>query len=95
MKVPNSANISLLRVNNGNTRKICKICSKLQLRQKNYVNDIVLLCLLLTFITDFTHCSGVPIVDFEQVIVIKEEAFTTIYKVFQRDPHNMFCIIAK
>ena len=45
----------LSKVNNRNTRAMCEICSKLTLTR---------FCLLWL---DFAHCSGVSIVDFDQV----------------------------
>ena len=48
------AGIYLFKVNNGSTRAISEICSKLTIKTPELW-------------TDFTHCSGVFIVDFEQV----------------------------
>ena len=40
-----------------------------QLKHHNNVTDVVLVPLLLTLNIYITHCSGVPILDFEQVNV--------------------------
>ena len=37
------------KLNNGNTRTLCKICSKIAIKQQQEVVDVVLICLLLTF----------------------------------------------
>ena len=44
--------IVLFKINNGNIRTMCEICSKLTIKTQDDVND-------------FTHCSSVSIVDFE------------------------------
>ena len=51
-------NINLFKVNNGNTKWICEICSKL---------DIVLGFFYYELWTDITHCFGVFIFDLQQV----------------------------
>ena len=38
----------MLKVNNRSSRERCKICSKLTLRHQDYVNDVILVSLLLT-----------------------------------------------
>ena len=70
------ANIFLFKVNIRNTRKKCKICSKLTIKHQNNVNDIVLVILLLIFfllllLTYFTPFSTT--VDFEQVNIRWDE----------------------
>ena len=44
---------------------MCEICSKLTINTPDVI-DVVMVSLLLT-LNNFTHCSGVTIVDFEQV----------------------------
>ena len=56
IKIPYTIGIYLFKVNNRDDRILCKICSK-------FIKDTIL-CQLWT---DFTHCSYVSIVDFEQV----------------------------
>ena len=53
--------ICLLKRNNGDAKKMCYICSKLTIK------TLELLTLLLLTSTDLKHCSGVAIVDFQQV----------------------------
>ena len=49
---------------------MCQICSKLEVKAEIDVTDVVLLLIsVLKIITDFCNCSGVYIVDFEQVNV--------------------------
>ena len=46
----------LFQVNNGNTRKVCDICSKLTIKSSEWCYNVVLLSLLLTlnrFVTLF------------------------------------------
>ena len=56
--------IYMFKVNNGNTRTMCEICSKLTIktteRRHWRQNDVIY----------FTHCSGVTTVDFEQMNAI-------------------------
>ena len=64
----NPANIYLFKVNNGNSRKTCEICSKLTIKtqERGHLRSGI-------FIVNFEHIShlflGVSIVDFEQVNV--------------------------
>ena len=58
------AGIYLPKVNNGNTRTMCKICSKLTIK-------LPFLCL-----TDFTHCFRVSVVDLDQVNAGQRRNFT-------------------
>ena len=51
-----------IKINNGNSRTMCKICNI----HENVVNGVVLATLLFT-LNRFCACSGVSIVDFEQV----------------------------
>ena len=53
----NPTGIYLFKINNGIARRICETCSKLTVKTLER-------CHLLT---DFTHCSGVSIVDYEHV----------------------------
>ena len=47
---------------------MCKICSELTIKHRNDIDDVVLMFLLLALLlTDFTHCSLVSIVNFEQI----------------------------
>ena len=45
---------------------MCKICSKLTVKTPEYVMDLVQVSLLLT-LNGLTHCSGIFIVDIEQI----------------------------
>ena len=60
----NSAGIHLFKVGNGIIRAMCKICSKLTIKQQNNVNDVVLVSLLLS-LNRSHNCSGVSIFEFE------------------------------
>ena len=51
--VNNPTGINLFKVKYKNTRKRCKICSKLTMKAKEWRHN-------------FTHCHGVSTVDFEQ-----------------------------
>ena len=57
------ARICLFKVNSGNTKTMCKICSKFTIKTLERQSGI--------FIVDFeqisSHSSGVSIVDFEQL----------------------------
>ena len=53
--------IYLFKVNNGNSRKVSEICSKLTIKTPEGSQR---LCKLLT---DFIYCSGLSTVDFEKV----------------------------
>ena len=65
-----TANFYLFKVNNGNTRKKCEICSLLTLKtiERRRTGDVVLVFLLYLW-TYFTSFSSAFIVDFEQVNV--------------------------
>ena len=65
-----TANFYLFKVNNGNTRKKCEICSLLTLKttERRRTGDVVLV-FLLYLRTYFTSFSSAFIVDFEQVNV--------------------------
>ena len=67
--------IYLFRVNNGNTRTIWEICSKLTLKTERcyWLRSGIFIVNL----TDFTYCSGIAIVDFEQVNAGWEETRPT------------------
>ena len=60
--------IYLFNVNNGNTKTMCEICSNLTIKTPERPSMTSLWCLYYQLWTDFTYCSGVCIVDFEQVI---------------------------
>ena len=53
----------LFKVNSGNTRIVCKICLKLTV--KTPVTEVILMSLLLAL--NRIYCSGVSIVDLEQI----------------------------
>ena len=57
----------MIKINNRNTRKRCKICLKITIKIPQRCNDVVLVFLLLTLNT-FDIFSSVSIVDFEQVL---------------------------
>ena len=59
--------IYLFKVNNGNTRTMCEICSKLTIKTPERRHRHRFWCLYCELWTDITHCSCVFIVDFEQV----------------------------
>ena len=62
----------LMKVSNGSTRTICKICSKLMIKVINDIIDVVLVSIIYIYIVNFeqiTHCSSVSIAEFEQVNV--------------------------
>ena len=42
-----SVDIYMFKINNGNTRTMCEICSKLTLKTQNEVTDVVLMALSL------------------------------------------------
>ena len=57
----------LFKVNNGNTRTVCEICSKITIKTPLTTLLMSLWCLYLYLWADLTHWSGVSIVDFEQI----------------------------
>ena len=65
--------------NNGNTRTICETHSKLTITTIYNVIDVVLVSLQLTRV-DFTHCSGVPLVEFEQMLAGKRKQNFNVLK---------------
>ena len=67
------AGIYLPKVNNGNTRTMCKICSKLTIK-------LPFLCL-----TDFTHCFRVSVVDLDQVNAGQRRNFTISLEVKKKN----------
>ena len=70
-------NIYLFKVNNENTRKICEICSKLTIwlwklfkvnnKDTRTTSMTSFSCLYSWLWVDFTNCSGISVVDFEQI----------------------------
>ena len=70
------ANIYLIKVSNGNTRTICKICSKLTIKTPERHRVLVS--------SDFKFCSCVFIVDFNQIntgckkVACLEKVFQTV-----------------
>ena len=81
-EVPYPTRIYLFKVNNGNTRTRCEICSKLKINQRhqNDVNDVALMSLLLTLLsTEFASYSGISVANVEQVNT------SWVYVYFRRD----------
>ena len=68
----NPPDIYLFKINNENTRTMCEICSKSTVKAPERRQ-----CLYCKIGTDFTPCSGVSIVEFEQVNVF----ITSVYSV--------------
>ena len=64
----------MFKVNNGNTRTMCEICSKLTIKT-----------------LDWRHCSGVSIVDFEQVMsVVWAQLFKYSLEFSKDEPHYKY-----
>ena len=61
----NKIKFNLLKVNSWNPRTISEICSKLTIKtpERRNCGDIILFLTL----NNFTHCSGISIVEIEQV----------------------------
>ena len=70
-KESNPANTYLFKVNNRNTRKRCKICSKLTKKtpEQHCLHSVAF---IVNFLNYFLPFSSVSIVDFEQVNVFLE-----------------------
>ena len=62
---------------------MCKICSELTIKHRNDIDDVVLMFLLLALLlTDFTHCSLVSIVNFEQINASWSNALGILYFIY-------------
>ena len=70
----------MFKVNNRNTRTGCEICSKLTIKTPEQRQGVVLVSVLL-FLTYFTPCSSVYIVNFELVNADEGKAFRRNCKV--------------
>ena len=78
-----TAGIYLLEFNNANTRTMCEICSKLAVKTPYRLEWRRFCCLYSCLWKDFTLCSGVSVLEFEQVnggwvVSIKNKAFVAV-----------------
>lgn len=89
-----AAVIYLFKVNNGNTRTMCENClvNNKGARATSLTSFWGLYCYLWT---DFINCSGIPIVDGEQVNAVWVEAhnlYRTYHVTFKHDLNGLYAI---